>query len=586
MANRIKGITVQIGGDTTKLDKALSEVNQTLRTTQADLNDVNRLLKLDPKNVTLLAQKQKALTKAIEETKKKLTTLKTAADQASDALAQGTITSEQYDALQREIVQTTEDLESLERQAKETGRKLGDFGVSAEEVSSKAKSLSDKTKGLTTAVAAVGAAALATIPATEEFRESMSKLEANVMEAGTSMEKAKESFKQFNAVSGEVDSSVEALSNLLQAGFTDNQLAVAVDALSGAVVRFPDTLKIESLADSLQETIATGSATGQFAELLDRVGIGADNLSKAMEGVTSETDRQNLALSALASTGLAESYEAWAQENQVLVESRNSQIELQEQMSQLAEAIMPLATRVTELATNFLNWFNSLSSGSKTAIVAFAAILAAISPVSGAISTLSNIMSHASTIFTTTNAKILIVVAAIAALSMVIAKLADAWSNMNGIEKVAAVLGVVAAAAFTAAVAVGAFQSAATLGIAALAIAAGIAAVVLAINSAQARAQELSNSANQIPKLADGAVIAPNKPFLAMLGDQTSGTNIETPLSTMKQAFDESLNERGGVSSGGTLYATLQVDGVTFARLVAPYMERENVRRGVTLVEG
>lgn len=586
MANRIKGITVQIGGDTTKLDKALSEVNQTLRTTQADLNDVNRLLKLDPKNVTLLAQKQKALTKAIEETKKKLTTLKTAADQASDALAQGTITSEQYDALQREIVQTTEDLESLERQAKETGRKLGDFGVSAEEVSSKAKSLSDKTKGLTTAVAAVGAAALATIPATEEFRESMSKLEANVMEAGTSMEKAKESFKQFNAVSGEVDSSVEALSNLLQAGFTDNQLAVAVDALSGAVVRFPDTLKIESLADSLQETIATGSATGQFAELLDRVGIGADNLSKAMEGVTSETDRQNLALSALASTGLAESYEAWAQENQVLVESRNSQIELQEQMSQLAEAIMPLATRVTELATNFLNWFNSLSSGSKTAIVAFAAILAAISPVSGAISTLSNIMSHASTIFTTTNAKILVVVAAIAALSMVIAKLADAWSNMNGIEKVAAVLGVVAAAAFTAAVAVGAFQSAATLGIAALAIAAGIAAVVLAINSAQARAQELSNSANQIPKLADGAVIAPNKPFLAMLGDQTSGTNIETPLSTMKQAFDESLNERGGVSSGGTLYATLQVDGVTFARLVAPYMDRENVRRGVTLVEG
>lgn len=218
--------------------------------------------------------------------------------------------------------------------------------------------------------------------------------------------------------------------------------------------------------------------------------------------------------------------------------------------------------------------------------MAFAAILAAISPVSGAISTLSNIMSHASTIFTTTNAKILIVVAAIAALSMVIAKLADAWSNMNGIEKVAAVLGVVAAAAFTAAVAVGAFQSAATLGIAALAIAAGIAAVVLAINSAQARAQELSNSANQIPKLADGAVIAPNKPFLAMLGDQTSGTNIETPLSTMKQAFDESLNERGGVSSGGTLYATLQVDGVTFARLVAPYMDRENVRRGVTLVEG
>lgn len=586
MANRIKGITVQIGGDTTKLDKALSGVNQTLRETQADLNDINRLLKLDPKNVTLLAQKQKALTKAVEETKKKLTTLKTAADQASEALAQGTITAEQYDALQREIVQTTQDLEELERQAKETGRKLGDFGISAEEVSSKAKSLSDKTKGLTTGIAAIGAAAVATIPATEEFRESMSKLEANVLEAGTSMDKAKESFKQFNVVSGEIDSSVEALSNLLQAGFDDNQLAVAVDALSGAVIRFPDTLKIESLADSLQETIATGAATGQFAELLDRVGIGADNLTKSMEGVTSETARQNIALSALASTGLSESYDAWAQQNQVLVDSRNAEIELQEQMSQLAEAIMPLATRVTELTTNFLNWFNNLSSGGKTAVVAFAAILAAISPVSGAISALSNVMAHANTIFTMTNAKVLIIAAAVAALVIVIGQLANAWGNMNGAEKVIAILGLVTAAAFTAAVAVGAFQSALTLGIAAVAIAAGVAAVMLAINSAQARAQELSRTSNQIPKLADGAVIAPNKPFLAMLGDQTSGTNIETPLSTMKQAFDDSLNERGGTSSGGTLYATLQVDGVTFARLVAPYMDRENVRRGVTLVGG
>ncbi|MFR5860374.1 MAG: hypothetical protein ACLUES_01340 [Flavonifractor plautii] len=132
MANRIKGITVQIGGDTTKLDKALSEVNQTLRTTQADLNDVNRLLKLDPKNVTLLAQKQKALTKAIEETKKKLTTLKTAADQASDALAQGTIT--QSSMISSANCPDNCGLRPLERQAKETGR-LGDFGVSAEEVS-------------------------------------------------------------------------------------------------------------------------------------------------------------------------------------------------------------------------------------------------------------------------------------------------------------------------------------------------------------------------------------------------------------------------------------------------------------------
>ena len=82
---------------------------------------------------------------------------------------------------------------------------------------------------------------------------------------------ANEALLSFNAISGETDSSIEAISNLLQAGFNDNNLAQAVDALSGAVVKFPDTLKIESLADSLQETIATSAATGQFGELLERL---------------------------------------------------------------------------------------------------------------------------------------------------------------------------------------------------------------------------------------------------------------------------------------------------------------------------
>ena len=581
MANKIKGIIVEIGGDTTKLDKALSGVNQSLRDTQSDLNEINRLLKLDPKNVTLLAQKQKALTKAVEDTKTKLNTLRTAAEQAATALEEGTVTADQYDALQREIIRTTQNLEDLERQARTASRQLDGVGVSAEEVSSKAKDLSDKTKGLSTAVAAVGAAAFATIPATEEFRESMSKLEANVKEAGLSLDMTKESFKQFNAVSGEIDSSVEALSNLMQAGFNDNQLAAAVDALSGAVVRFPDTLKIESLADSLQETIASGAATGQFAELLDRMGIGADRVSDAMSTMTTEVERQNYALQILTTSGLAESYAAWEQENGVLVDSRNAQIELQEQMSLLAEALMPIVTQVTELATAFLNWFNTLSSGGKAAVVTLAALVAAISPVANAVSIVSNIVANAGSIFTMTNAKILIVVAAIAALVAVVGALSDAWSSMNGAERVVAVLGVLTAAAFAAAVAVGAFQSAATLGIAALAIAAGVAAVMLAINSAQSRAQQMQQQMNNVPQLAEGAVIAPNKPFLAMLGDQTSGTNIETPLSTMKQAFNESMAENGGSAVQVSINFTGSL--AQLGRVLQPVVTAETARQGPSL---
>ena len=110
MANRIKGITVEIGGDTTKLSKALEGVNKNIKGTQTQLKDVEKLLKLDPSNTELLSQKQKLLADTVSSTKEKLETLKTAAEQANTALANGGITQEQYDALQREIIETEQEL--------------------------------------------------------------------------------------------------------------------------------------------------------------------------------------------------------------------------------------------------------------------------------------------------------------------------------------------------------------------------------------------------------------------------------------------------------------------------------------------
>ena len=95
-ASRIKGITVEIGGDTTKLQTALQGVNKEIKSTQSQLKDVEKLLKLDPGNTELLAQKQQLLSSAVKETKEKLETLKTAAEQANTALANGDISQAQY----------------------------------------------------------------------------------------------------------------------------------------------------------------------------------------------------------------------------------------------------------------------------------------------------------------------------------------------------------------------------------------------------------------------------------------------------------------------------------------------------------
>ena len=117
MADRIKGITIEIGGDTTGLNKALSGTNKEIRNTQSQLKDVERLLKLDPSNTELLKQKQKLLAEAVEETGDKLEKLKTAEKQAQNQFKEGKISEEQYNALKREIIATEQELEKTERQS-------------------------------------------------------------------------------------------------------------------------------------------------------------------------------------------------------------------------------------------------------------------------------------------------------------------------------------------------------------------------------------------------------------------------------------------------------------------------------------
>ncbi len=134
MANRIKDITVEIGGDTTKLQTDLKGGNSEIRNTQSQLRDVEKLLKLDPGNTELLAQRHRLLGQAVSETKEKLETLKTAEEQANTALANREISQEQYDALQREIIETENALRNLEHQANQSATAVQKIAASGEKL--------------------------------------------------------------------------------------------------------------------------------------------------------------------------------------------------------------------------------------------------------------------------------------------------------------------------------------------------------------------------------------------------------------------------------------------------------------------
>ena len=124
MADRIKGIVVEIGGDTTGLSKALSGVNKDIGDTQKQLKDVERLLKMDPGNTELLRQKYELLSQAVEQTDDKLAALKDAEKQVQAQFQRGDIGKDKYDALKREIIETEAKLGSLRSEAQKAENAL------------------------------------------------------------------------------------------------------------------------------------------------------------------------------------------------------------------------------------------------------------------------------------------------------------------------------------------------------------------------------------------------------------------------------------------------------------------------------
>ena len=112
MASRIKGITVEIGGDTSGLEKSLSDINNSIKKTQSQLRDVNSLLKLDPFNTVLLAQKQELLQQAIGDTERKLQALEQAQEDVAKAFERGDHGKDQDKAFQREVEETRRTLNS------------------------------------------------------------------------------------------------------------------------------------------------------------------------------------------------------------------------------------------------------------------------------------------------------------------------------------------------------------------------------------------------------------------------------------------------------------------------------------------
>ena len=195
-----------------------------------------------------------------------------------------------------------------------------------------------------------------------DYRRRLAFLKQNAETAGLDYNEIMNQYYEISGLTGESDGAIEGLSNLIAAGLDIHEVAAAVDELGGAVIRFPDTMKFESLAESLQETIATRTATGQYAELLGRLGVDLNTFNTAMGEAKTAEEAQQVALSFLANNGLKQTYEGFTQTNEGLVKAEEASRKLETAISELGgvvdEKMAPIKDTLAEVTFGLTDWLS------------------------------------------------------------------------------------------------------------------------------------------------------------------------------------------------------------------------------------
>lgn len=405
MANnsRIKGITVEIGGDVSGLDKALKKVNSSINDTQAQLKDVNRLLKLDPSNTELLRQKHQLLSKSVQDTSNRLETLKKAEEQLKQAGVEKN--SEQFMALQREIIETKNRLNDLQNAANQSVVALAKVGSTADKISSGAQKVSDATKGISAAagglLAGVATAGVAAAAAADDYN-------TLAKQTGLSTETLQEAKYAADLIDVSYETFTGSLTKMVsklrtnEEGF--NNLGIATRDASGELLGTEEIFwnSVNALSAMENETARDIAAQELFGKGAAELAGILDDGGAAFRALGDDAKKAGLIMSQDTLDGLNEV------NDQIDTLKAKSQATLSVAGGKALEAMAPVIDRVVEKVSALLEWIGRLDSGQISFLMTILAVVAAISPLAGgiakvssAVSTLTKIMPHLGAVFKT-----------------------------------------------------------------------------------------------------------------------------------------------------------------------------------------
>lgn len=375
--SKIAGLTIEIGGDTTELSKSLKQPNDEARDLQSKLKAIDQALKFDPNNTELLEQKFRLLGQAIDTNEQKLQMLKTAQEQFK---ASGKdIDSSEYIELQRQIALTTNKVDQLRKQridmmvdtseVKEANNALDDMEKNMDDVEKSSSTFRDALKG-----AIVGSGVVEGVKGlvsslsdmAEESKENikiMSSLETSSKLAGYSATETSETYKQLYGVLGDNQTAATTTANLQALGLEQDKLRQITEGAIGAWAKYGDSIPIDGLAESINETVKTATVTGNFADVLNWAGTNEDDFNAKLQKANSTSERANIVLQELTKQGLIKSADAWRENAGALVDANEAQAEFEQATSNLSQVVLPITSKIQSGLANMLKPLADLITG-------------------------------------------------------------------------------------------------------------------------------------------------------------------------------------------------------------------------------
>lgn len=341
----------------------------------------------------------KDLSSEIEELKGKLKDLHAESEAVTKQFGEP-ISPREFEKLQTEIVLTEAKLTEARKEADRVADTLN--RIDSGELKDVANAAQDAEKALDEAgkeaadfgdvlkanVIADGARAIAesmadVVEETREYQKIMGSLEMSSQYHGYSADQTREAYERLYGVLRDDQSAATTLSNLQALQLEQADLMNVVDACIGGWALYGDSIPIDSLAESINETVKAGQVTGTFADILNWAGMSEDAFNETLGTSVSEHERLNQVVSAMAKQGLPEIGQQWRASNAVLVENNEASARLQEQLGDLGETLMPIATMLTEMLTNALSWFNGLDEGTQKFIISAILLTGVLTPIVG-----------------------------------------------------------------------------------------------------------------------------------------------------------------------------------------------------------